>query len=431
MEKKENPRELAHSLLLRTEKERVYSNIALDKLLGSSSMSAVDKNLTSALFYGVIERRLTLDYHIKKYSSRSTEEIDPHTLSALRLGFYQLIYCTRIPPHAAINETVELCPRRTRGFVNAILRSYLRSPDLTLPENDGSAEYLSVAYSVGLPLAEKLVEEFGAAEAERFLGATLDTAYTTLRTNTLKISRDQLLAKLPDAVPSEYSDCGIYVKGSVRDLYGFDDGLFFVQDDASQLCVKALAPCPDETVLDICACPGSKTFGMAIEMKNRGRILAFDLHENKLSLIRSGAERLGIDIIETRAADGRIRQNELLGIADRILCDVPCSGFGVLAKKPELRYKDPSESERLPDIQLAILENAADYLKSGGTLVYSTCTVFSEENRKNLMRFLEKRKDFSLCPFSVGEIDCPEGYITLLPHVHKRDGFFIAKLKRI
>ena len=431
MEQKENPRALALSLLLRSEKENVYSNIALDNLLCRSSMSRIDKNLTSALFYGVIERRLSLDWHIKKYSSRPIEEIDIHTLCALRLGIYQLIYCSKIPPHAAINETVELCARKTRGFVNAILRSYLRSPDVSLPMRDGSAEYLSVAYSVGVLLARKLIAEFGAEEAENFLAASLDTATTTLRVNTLKTSRDELLEKIPEGTPSKYSENGIYVKGSVRDLYGFDEGLFFVQDDASQLCVTAIDAKAGETVLDICACPGSKSFGMAMDMENSGRVLSFDLHENKLSLVRRGAERLGIDIIETSAADGRIRREELLGIADKILCDVPCSGFGVLAKKPELRYKDPSESARLPDIQLAILENASDYLKVGGTLVYSTCTVFSEENQNNIKRFLEKRKDFILCPFSVGDIDCPDGYITLLPHVHGRDGFFIAKLKRI
>lgn len=430
MEHTESPRGLALSLLLRIEKEKTYSNIALDKVLSTSSMSRVDKNLTSVLFYGVIERKLTLDWHIKKYAARPLEEIDLLTLCALRLGMYQLIYCDKIPPHAAINETVELCPRKTRGFVNAILRSYLRSPDDSLPTKDGSAEYLSVAYSVCAPLAKKLTEEFGFEEAEKYLGAAFNMPDTTLRVNTLKTTRDELLEKIPNGIPSEYSENGIYVKGSVRELYGFDEGLFFVQDDASQLCVETVDAKAGETVLDICACPGSKSFGMAIDMKNRGRVLSFDLHENKLSLVRRGAERLGINIIETSAADGRIRREELVGIADKILCDVPCSGFGVLAKKPELRYKSPSDSERLPDIQLAILENAADYLKNGGTLVYSTCTVFSEENEKNIKRFLEKRDDFVLCPFTVSGIECKDGYITLLPHVHRKDGFFIAKLKR-
>ncbi|MBO5883824.1 MAG: 16S rRNA (cytosine(967)-C(5))-methyltransferase RsmB [Clostridia bacterium] len=430
MEHTESPRGLALSLLLRSEKEKTYSNIALDKLLSASSMSRVDKNLTSVLFYGVIERRLTLDWYIKKYASRSLEEIDLHTMCALRLGMYQLIYCDKIPPHAAINETVELCPKKTRGFVNAILRSYLRSPDDSLPTNDGSAEYLSVAYSVCTPLAKKLIEEFGFEDAEKYLKATFDPPSTTLRVNTLKTARDELLKRIPDGIPSEYSENGIYVKGAVRELYGFDEGLFFVQDDASQLCVETVNAKAGETVLDICACPGSKSFGMAIDMRNSGKVLSFDLHENKLSLVKSGAERLGINIIETSAADGRIRREELVGIADKILCDVPCSGFGVLAKKPELRYKSPSDSERLPDIQLAILENVADYLKDGGTLVYSTCTVFSDENENNIKRFLEKRDDFALCPFTVGGIECTDGYITLLPHVHRKDGFFIAKLKR-
>jgi 16S rRNA (cytosine967-C5)-methyltransferase len=216
----------------------------------------------------------------------------------------------------------------------------------------------------------------------------------------------------------------------VRELYGYDNGLFFVQDEASQICVEALDAREGDTLLDICACPGSKSFGSAIKMNNKGRILSFDLHENKLSLIRSGALRLGIDIIETRAADGRIEIPELIGCADRVLCDVPCSGFGVISKKPELRYKDPKESERLPEIQRAILNNACKYVKRGGVLVYSTCTLLPEENELAIKDFLSHHPEFELVPFIVGKIEATDGYITLYPHIHKTDGFFISKLIR-
>ena len=230
---------------------------------------------------------------------------------------------------------------------------------------------------------------------------------------------------------TDFSPHGLRTKGSVRELYGFDDGLFFVQDEASQICVEALGAAAGDTMLDICSCPGSKSFGATINMQNKGKIIAFDLHENKLSLVVSSAKRLGLDIIETKAQDGRVFIPELEGVADKILCDVPCSGFGVLAKKPELRYKDPADSASLPKIQLDILNNACRYLKDGGTLVYSTCTIFPEENEENLKAFLATHPEFELTPFRVGALDVPEGYITFFPDKdYFLDGFFISKLTK-
>jgi 16S rRNA (cytosine967-C5)-methyltransferase len=213
-------------------------------------------------------------------------------------------------------------------------------------------------------------------------------------------------------------------------MAGYGEGAFFVQDEASQICVRVLDARAGDTVIDVCSAPGSKSFGAAINMKNTGRVLSFDLHENKLSLIKSGAERLGIDIIETAQADARVFIPELEGKADRVLCDVPCSGFGVLAKKGELRAKDPAESARLPEIQLAILENASRYVKAGGVLVYSTCTILPEENRENIDRFLAKHSEFSLCPFELDNISSKDGTLSLMPDTHGCDGFFVAKLSK-
>ena len=401
----------------------------LDKALSDSGMSAEDKRLASILLYGVTERRITLDYQISRLSSRDIRELDLSVLTAVRMGLYQLIYMDRIPPHAAINETVELVSRKASGFVNAILRSFTRSSGVCYPDpSEGMADYLSVRYSVCLPLCEKLISAYGEKRTESILSGFERIPDTTLSVNTLKISREDLASHIEDAEYTALSDTGLRVKGSVRELYGFSDGLFFVQDEASQLCVQALDAKEGETVLDICACPGSKSFGAAISMKNRGRVLSFDLHSKKLPLIVSGAERLGIDIISASECDGRRFIPELEAAADRVLCDVPCSGFGVLSKKPELRYKDPKESEALPDIQLAILENACRYVKVGGTLVYSTCTIFPEENEGNLKRFLDKHSEFRPIPFYVGENKIENGYITLLPDTHPTDGFFIAKL---
>ena len=423
-------RELAHELLTKAENSHQYSNIALDNALSKSDLSSIDKGLVSAIFYGVLERRLTLDYQISQLSSRKLEEIDISALIALRMGIYQIIYLDRIPAHAAINETVELCPKRLRGFTNAILRSFLRGKKLFLPEKNDTVNYLSVRYSIGIPLLKRFLLIFGEEDTVALLEALNQPQKTTVRANTLLTDRDSLLMNIPNSAPTKNSSSGIYVKGSVRELYGFNEGMFFVQDEASQICVEALGAKPDELIMDICACPGSKSFGTAIEMNNKGNIFAFDLHENKLSLVINNAKRLRIDIINTAKCDGRDFLEDFKEKADRIICDVPCSGFGVLAKKPELRYKDPNESSALPKIQSDILDNACRYLKKGGTLIYSTCTLFPEENEDNVQNFLSRHPDFSLIPWSVGSIYADNGMITLLPHIHNTDGFFIAKLIR-
>ena len=425
------PRLIAYELLIKAEKNGIFSNIALDKALAECDLSELDKSLTAMLFYGVTERKITLDHIISKLSSRPICDIDRNTLIAIRLGIYQLRFLDKIPAHAAINETVELCSKKTKGFVNAILREYTRKSSTNVFSCDKSdfVKYLSVTYSVCEELAKKLVDTFDKELCEDILRGFDRKPETTVCVNTLKISRDELTSKL-SAEKTDFSQRGLYVKGAIRSLYGFDDGLFFVQDQASQICVEVLDAKENDTVIDVCACPGSKTFGAAITMNNKGKIYAFDLHENKLSLINSCAARLGIDIIEASAADGRVFIPELEGVADRVLCDVPCSGFGVLAKKPELRYKKPKDSERLPGIQLDILNNACKYVKRGGSLVYSTCTILPEENENNVKLFLASHPEFSLCEWNVGNINATDGMMTFYPHIHKTDGFFIAKLKR-
>lgn len=426
------PRLVAYELLKKLEKSKQYSNIILDHALNQSGLEGPDRALASALFYGVIEKKLTLDYQLSHLSSRKLEELDCDVLCALRMGLYQLIFLDKIPNHAAINETVSLCSRKTSGFVNAVLRSYTRQGLSPLPDRESdTVNYLSVAYSVSPALCEKLLSAYSLDKIEKILEGISIAPPTTVRANTLVISRDELAEKIEGSTPTVNSPNGLRVKGNVRELYGFDLGAFFVQDEASQICVEALEAKEGELMLDICACPGSKSFGSAIRMNNKGRIISFDLHEKKLSLIESSATRLGINIIETKAHDGRVFIPELEEAADRVLCDVPCSGFGVLAKKPELRYKDPAESEALPKIQADILENASKYLKKGGTLVYSTCTIFPEENEENVKRFLASHPDFTLEPFQVGDISAPDGYITFLPSKeYSIDGFFIAKLIR-
>ena len=214
---------------------------------------------------------------------------------------------------------------------------------------------------------------------------------------------------------------------SFGSLPGFDEGYFFIQDEASQICVEAVDAKSGMLMIDACSCPGSKSFGSAIKMENAGRILSYDLHESKLKLVDKSAERLGINIITASKRDGRDLDESLLESADRVLCDVPCSGLGVIAKKPEIRYKDISDFARLPEIQYAILENCAKYVKKGGILVYSTCTVLPEENEINAKKFLDSHSEFSPLDFAVGDAQSEKGMLSLSPDIHGTDGFFVAK----
>ncbi len=422
-------RETALDILNRCEKQGQYSNLALDAAFKRSALSEQDRALTAALVYGVLEKKLTLDYQIASLSSRPLEQISPDVRNILRLGIYQTAYLDRIPVHAAVNETVSLANKKTAGFVNAILRGFLRrEKQLLFPNEENLAQYLSIRYSVGEALCKRFLDSFGQTKTESLLSAFEKHPPLALRVNALKTTREDLLAKLSaagyDAAESHRSKNGILISGNaaVPNLPGFADGFFFVQDEASQICVEALDVRPNHTVLDTCACPGSKTFGIAINMENQGELIACDLHASKLSLIRSGAERVGISIVTVLERDARApapRWEQENGCFDRILCDVPCSGFGVLAKKPELRYKDPAVSDSLPDIQLDILKNSFCFLKKGGKLVYSTCTILPHENEDNLKRFLSVTPNARL-----------ERCETFYPDTHGTDGFFVSVLTK-
>ena len=423
-----DPRKIAYDVLVRCASAEQYSNIALDTAIKRADLTAPDRGLLTALVYGVIERQLTLDAIIDHLCDRKSEDISPDVRTLLRLGLYQLAYLDRVPDHAAVNETVNMAGKRSRGFVNAILRAFIRTgKEIPIPDKETDAVgYLSIKYSFCPALCRKFIDTFSLERAESLFAAFGEQPDLNLRTNTLRISREALIEKIGEtgirALPTKESDAGIRVcdKSPVTELYGFDEGLFFVQDEASQLCVKALDAKPGMKVLDACACPGSKSFGAAIDMNNCGEVISCDLHRNKLSLVESGAARLGISILTTEERDARNANEAWFGNFDRVLCDVPCSGFGVFAKKPELRYKDPAASEALPDIQLAILKNASNYVKVGGKLVYSTCTLLPAENDWNVDRFLKDNDNFNLWDAR-----------TLYPDTDGTDGFFYAVMERV
>ena len=423
-----DPRKIAYDVLVRCSSAEQYSNIALDTAIKRSDLTPLDRGLLTTLVYGVIERQITLDAIIDSLADRKGGDISPDVRTLLRIGLYQLAYLDRVPDHAAVNETVDMAPKRSRGFVNAILRAFIRSgKNIPIPEkNEDPIRYLSVKYSFCEGLCECFVAAFGLVRTEELFAAFGEHPDLNLRTNTLRISREELIEKIGEqgihALPTKGSEVGIRVcdKSPVTELYGFADGLFFVQDEASQLCVKALDAQKGMRVLDACACPGSKSFGAAIDMQNMGEVISCDLHKNKLSLVESGAARLGITILTTKERDARNTNEEWLGTFDRVLCDVPCSGFGVFAKKPELRYKDPKASEALPNIQFAILNSASQYVKIGGKLVFSTCTLLPQENEENVARFLAQNNSFKL-----------REQRTLYPDTDGTDGFFYAVLERV
>ena len=459
------PRSLALNTLLAVERGQ-YGNIAVDTALRRHPMSDPDRHLYTALVYGVTERKSTLEYLLSKFSSRPIEELDDTVRVALCMGLYQLIYLDRVPDHAALDETVSLVPRKVSGYVNAILRAYLRFeaslprlPDggkqprenrLTtpaawmerFPDLSDPMRALSVCCGVPLSLCETFVDALGYDRALSALFAFGDKPPITVRVNTQKTTAEALTAELTAAgltvLPSLYAPHALHVpEGAITATDAFARGDFFVQDEASQLCVAALDARPGDVVVDTCACPGSKSFGIALTMENQGEVHSFDLHKSKLSLVTSGAERLGLTVITADERDARNPDPALLGRCDRVLCDVPCSGLGVIAKKPEIRHKDLTESARLPAIQAAILEASAGYLKPGGVLVYSTCTVLPAENQNVVRAFLVAHPEFEPFDFTfpaedatVTDIVSEEGMVTLLPDRNRTDGFFIARLRR-
>ncbi len=427
----ENARYLAVQLLGRTE-EGGYSNLLLDQALSASQLSPADKKLTAQLFYGVIERRLTLEHIIRCYSKKPPEKLDAVVRNILCLGLYQLAYCEKIPDRAAVNESVALTKQFRKasasGFVNAILRSFLRDGK-QIQEVRSKWKQYEVTYSVPAALCKQIAADRGTAFAEAFFADALQTPPTTIRLNPLRGHAEDLAAEGLDPVPIGRLPHAYTISMSdVRKSKAFQKGMFHVQDLSSQLCCAILAPKAGETVLDLCAAPGGKSFTLAQHMEDRGRLLAFDLHDHRVQLIEDGAKRLGLTCIEARTGDASVH-DPTIPQADRILCDVPCSGYGVIRRKPEIRFKPLEEVQALPALQYAILENAAGYLKAGGTLVYSTCTVLQAENEAVVNRFLEAHPDFRLVPLL--EFGIEEGYATFSVLFDNCDGFFAARLQRM
>ncbi|MGN0578870.1 MAG: 16S rRNA (cytosine(967)-C(5))-methyltransferase RsmB [Ruminiclostridium sp.] len=429
-------RQTAYDLLLKTELQGAYSNIALDEALEKSGLAGKDRAFAAALFYGVLERKMTLDYLIRAYSKTEYDKLDKRAVQLLRMGLYQLLYMTAVPESAAVNETVKLCPQRLKGFANAVLRAFIRGGSKLSFDGLDENGRLSVEYSCPKWLVKMWRKSYGDECTLAMLKSSFGRPPLYAKVNTLKCTADSLIERLSsENIPAVrnplLSDCIEIGKISgIERCKAYREGLFHVQDISSQLCCKIVAPQSGETVLDMCAAPGGKSFSMAEAMENKGRLLSFDLYEARTELIKSGASRLGLDVI-TAGVNDALLLNEAIPIADRVLCDVVCSGLGVIRRKPEIKYKPKAEIAEIPEIQRKILDTSKNYVKAGGLLVYSTCTLNPEENEIVAKDFLAKNSDFTPELISA-DIAGGEGgwYRSFFPHITGGDGFFAASFRR-
>lgn len=433
-----NARQAALTVLERCRRDGAWSGQVLDQLLHSGALDAKEAALAVQLSLGVLQNSRYLDYAVDLYCR--SPKLEPKLRDLLRLGAYQLLFLDKIPAHAAVDETVSLCRKlglsRASGLVNAVLRR-LSEHRSELPEipGQGSASYLAICYSQSDWLAEELIRQRCYDFTEAFFRACQEPPATDLQINTLKTDRDAYLNMLETAGKSALNpdfppQCLSLRGGRISELPGYDEGLFYVQDRAAAMAVEISGVRPGMKVLDACAAPGGKSFAAAIRMKNCGEVISCDLHEKKLSLINSGAKRLGVDCIRTQAMDVGQFDAAWQNAFDLVIADVPCSGFGVMRKKPEIRTKTREDAAAMPAIQRRIIYNLASYVKPGGTLLYSTCTVLRQENEELVEDFLRAHGDFSPEDFTVGERSSEHGCYTFWPHIDGTDGFFAAKLIR-
>jgi len=387
-----------------------------------------DAALCSRLCISVLQNASLMDHYIGCYSSVPASRLEPQVLDILRLGVCQILFMDKIPVNAAVHESVELAKRfngKAAGLVNAVLRRISENaqnlPDI--PEH-GTARELSVRFSHPLWMCEKIMAEHGYEFASAFFAANNQEPVLTVSVNGYRTSRDNYFRLLAEAgyqpQISEYSPYSIRIPnaGNVMKLPGYEEGLFFVQDEAAAMAVSCANVQPGMSVLDGCSAPGGKSMLSAVYMQNNGRIQSCDLHEKKLNRIRENADRLGFTIIHTAAMDSSKPTEEFREAFDLVIADVPCSGLGVIRKKPEIRYKPQSDIQRLPEVQLRILKGLSACVKPGGTLLYSTCTVLREENEQVVEAFLREGN-----PFAIEEMH------TLWPHKNGTDGFFICRMR--
>lgn len=437
-------REAALLALNACQRQGGWSDGILKKQLSAAGLNGRDAALATQLCYGVLQNQLLLDFYLSKFSNIPLKRMEGKVIQALRLGAYQMLFLDRIPHSAAVNSAVELtrahCKNlRAAGMVNGILRSLERSLGSlpTIPMTD-PVSYLSILYSHPEWLVKEFCLAIGTEECAKLLAAHNSQPPAALMVNTTRTTAPALEERLSGeglAVrPHPWlKDCLTADRpGDLERLPAFQEGLFYVQDPASRLAILAAGPRPGMRVLDCCAAPGGKSFACAVAMGDEGEICSCDIHPHKKKLIQAGADRLGLSSVAPMTADGKVFRPEWENAFDLVLVDAPCSGLGVIRKKPDIRLKDPDALEGLPQVQLDILSNAARYVRPGGVLLYSTCTLLRRENEGVAESFLQGHGGFRTEGFALpGPAGAaPGGMLTLWPHRQGTDGFFICKLRK-
>lgn len=442
-----NPREIAMKVLLDINTKDAYSNIQISNYVNKNT-DIRDENLLRELVYGVLENKIYIDYMISKTSKIKIKKIHSHILEILRIGIYQIMFMDKIPESAAVDESVKLAKKYghkgTIGYVNGMLRNIIRNKeDIKKIDNRDKVRYLSIKYSYEPELVKRWIKSFGYEFTEELLKANNKTPSLNIRVNTLKIDKDKLMEKLNTkgviTKPLKYAKDGLKVKNpnKITNLDEFKEGLFTIQDESSMLVSQVMDPEAGSLVLDVCSAPGGKATHIAQMMDNRGKIISRDIYPHKLELIRENSERLGIENIVIENFDALKFDEALFEKVDYLLLDAPCSGFGLIRRKPEIKYnRGIKEVESLAKLQYNILSTVKDYVKTGGFLIYSTCTIEAEENILNIKRFLKANPEFHLVSIedkfkdkeNLDTLD--KGYVQLFPNVHGTDGFFIAKLEK-
>lgn len=441
---KSTAREVALLTLSACEKQGAWSDLALKKNIRDGELDSRDAALATRLCFGVLQNKLLCDFYIGKFSTVATEKMENRVLNALRIGVYQMAFLTKIPPSAAVNESVELARKfsknpRSPNLVNGILRTVSRNLDhLPLLEEKDPAVYLSVRYSHPLWLTRTFLTMMDMSGIEALLSANNSEPATVAQVNTVRSDAAAVLESLradgAEAQPHPWLPNCVTLTGGgdLERLAAFQSGDIYIQDAASRLAVLAAGPEPGMRLLDACAAPGGKSCAAAIAMENRGEVLSCDIHPHKKRLIDGAASRLGLSCIHSAVLDAKERREDMVASFDVVMADVPCSGLGIIRKKPDIRYKDPQPLEGLPAVQSDILENVSAYVKPGGVLLYCTCTLLERENGAVVDGFQARHPEFTPEAFPLpGPAGCAEdGRLTLWPHIHGTDGFFIAKLRR-
>lgn len=432
-----NPRNEAVRILTKIKKNSSYSVLTLSKSLKSSDFDDPrDVNFTVSLVYGVLEHKITLDYNISLYLKSGLGKLKDNVLNILRIGAFQILYTDRIPDSAAVNEAVKSSKKLNAGYASGLINAVLRrisENGIKLPDKNNITEYISVKYSISEDLTKYFLKDFGINKTKEIFESFNGRRPIFIRQNTILCNKKQLSdSLLADGVYIQTTDLnGCYCidkTGNISDLEAYKKGFFHVQDKSSQLCCRLLGANEGDKIVDCCAAPGGKSFTIAEYMNNKGILYSCDIYEHKTSLIKEGAQRLKISNIKTICSDARALKSKI-DSADAVICDVPCSGLGVLGRKPEIRYKTEKDLVDLPALQYEILSSCSEMVKQGGTLLYSTCTLNYRENDKVCDNFLSQHKDFRIADDEEYKT-ITDRYITILPDKSGGDGFFIAKFIR-